>query len=212
MHTAAITLTEYSGFQSAYDFFNDLLFGNKLPGLLVTLQRKARSRGYFAPERFVSRDGEDGVVHELALNPDTFVGRTDEEILSTLVHEMAHVWQQECGTPPRRAYHDKEWAAKMEEIGLMPSNTGAPGGKRTGQNMTHYIIAGGPYARAFAHLQSRGYRLNWQPASVPDVDALKKRASKTKFTCPECGQNAWAKPNAALMCGECEERMEMEAG
>ena len=28
-----------------------------------------------------------------------------------------------------------------------------------------------------------------------------KRASKTKFTCPECGQNAWAKPDALLLCG-----------
>jgi transcription elongation factor Elf1 len=30
-----------------------------------------------------------------------------------------------------------------------------------------------------------------------------KKASKTKFTCPQCGQNAWAKPYAALICGEC---------
>jgi hypothetical protein len=27
------------------------------------------------------------------LNPDAFVDRTDEYILSILVHEMAHVWQ-----------------------------------------------------------------------------------------------------------------------
>jgi predicted SprT family Zn-dependent metalloprotease len=45
-------------------------------------------------------------VHELALNPDSFIGRTDEMILSTLVHEMVHVWQQTYGKPPRRSYHD----------------------------------------------------------------------------------------------------------
>jgi predicted RNA-binding Zn-ribbon protein involved in translation (DUF1610 family) len=28
-------------------------------------------------------------------------------------------------------------------------------------------------------------------------------SSKRKFTCPECGQNAWAKPGACLICGEC---------
>jgi hypothetical protein len=28
----------------------------------------------------------------------------------------------------------------MESIGLVPSNTGLPGGKRTGQQMTHYIM------------------------------------------------------------------------
>jgi predicted SprT family Zn-dependent metalloprotease len=52
------------------------------------------------------------------MNPDTFTGRIDEDILSTLAHEMAHVWRQRDGTPPRRAYHDRQWAAKMREIGL----------------------------------------------------------------------------------------------
>jgi len=33
------------------------------------------------------------------MNPDSFTGRTDEEILSTPAHEMAHVWQQ---SPERR--------------------------------------------------------------------------------------------------------------
>jgi predicted RNA-binding Zn-ribbon protein involved in translation (DUF1610 family) len=32
-----------------------------------------------------------------------------------------------------------------------------------------------------------------------------KKASKIKFTCPECGQNAWAKPDALLLCGACYE-------
>jgi hypothetical protein len=39
--------------------------------------------------------------------------------------------------------------AWMERIGLMPSATGAPGGRRTGQRMTHYIIRGGLFDRAF---------------------------------------------------------------
>jgi ribosomal protein S27AE len=30
-----------------------------------------------------------------------------------------------------------------------------------------------------------------------------KKSSKNKFTCPDCGQNAWAKPEAHLICGEC---------
>ena len=30
----------------------------------------------------------------------------------------------------------------------MPSNTGQPGGKRTGQQMTHYILEDGPFAEA----------------------------------------------------------------
>jgi hypothetical protein len=208
--TESITVVEYRGFQNAYDFFNAELFDGALPGLLVTLQRRANTRGYFSPDRFRARTADD-TVHELALNPDTFDGRTDEEVLSTLVHEMVHVWQECFGKPPRKAYHDKQWAAKMEEVGLMPSTTGEPGGKRTGQRVTHYIVAGGPYASAYARLRQRGYVLGWQSAPNGASGAAAKRASKSKFTCPDCGLNAWAKEDAKLACGECGEVMEAAA-
>jgi hypothetical protein len=104
MNRAVITLQEYQGFQRAYDFFNIELFGGSLPQVLVTLQRHANTRGYFSPERFKGRV-EKAAVHELALNPDTFTGRTDEMILSTLVHEMCHVWQETYGGKRSRGYH-----------------------------------------------------------------------------------------------------------
>jgi predicted SprT family Zn-dependent metalloprotease len=198
-----ITPAEYRAFQKAYDFFNAELFGGALPHVLVTLQRHAKARGYFSPERFTGRT-EATAAHELAMNPDSFTGRTDELILSTLAHEMAHVWQQTHGKPPTRCYHDRQWAAKMKEIGLHPSTTGEPGGKETGQSVTHYIIPGGPYAQAFAKLKAAGFQLHWESAPA-GRQAKAKKASKTKFTCPECNQNAWAKADALLICGLCYE-------
>src|SRR5262245_36708868 len=148
--TMQITQTEYRAFQTAYDFFNAELFGGTLPAVLITLQRHSRAYGFLAPKKFVGRS-EESATHELALNPDHF-GRTDEAILSTLVHEMAHVWQETHGKPPRKSYHDRQWAAKMIEIGLQPSSTGAPGGKETGAKVSHYIIEGAAFAQAFARL------------------------------------------------------------
>jgi len=46
----------------------------------------------------------------------------------------------------------------------------------------------------------------WHNGSYPPPagDGHKaKRAIKTKYTCPFCQQNAWAKPGAALICGNC---------
>ena len=51
---------------------------------------------------------KDSIAHELALNPDTFTERSDESILSTLVHEMCHAWEHTHGKVPRRGYHDKQ--------------------------------------------------------------------------------------------------------
>ena len=204
----SITQAEYRSFQQAYDFFNAELFGGKLPQVLVTLQRHAKAYGYFAPERFVGRAQEEA-AHELAMNPDHF-GRTDALILSTLVHEMVHVWQQVHGKPPRRSYHDRQWAAKMKEVGLYPSSTAAPGGKETGQKVSHYIIENGPFQQAFAKLEATGFRLRWQSRPEGEAERRKKAASKTKYTCPDCGVNAWAKPETLLICGECYEDGEGE--
>jgi ribosomal protein S27AE len=199
MNRAVITLKEYQGFQRAYDFFNRELFAGSLPQVLVTLQRHANTRGYFSPERFKGRV-EKAVVHELALNPDTFTGRTDELILSTLTHEMCHVWQETHGEPSRRGYHNRQWAEKMRQVGLQPTSTGEPGGMETGQAVTHLIIPEGRYSKAYARLAETGFQLHWQ--SIQAIGGG-KTTSKNKFTCPECGQNAWAKPGARLICGVC---------
>jgi hypothetical protein len=135
-------------------------------------------------------------------------------VLSTLAHEQVHLWQAHFGSPSRAGYHDKEWAAKMLEIGLHPSDTGQPGGKLTGQNMTHYIVDGGPFAQAAGRLIAKGWAVPY--VSLWDEEtkktAAKKRASKTKFTCGCCGANAWGKPELRIVCGECDEPMTAEAG
>lgn len=132
----------YNELRQAYKFFNEKLFGNELPGCIFTLQRKQNTFGYFSNSRFIRRDAS-GKADEIALNPAFFAFRSVEKTLSTLAHEMVHQWQRHFGKPTRSGYHNKEWSAKMEEIGLMPSDTGEPGGKRLGQQMTHYIIDGG---------------------------------------------------------------------
>lgn len=202
---AAITPIEYSGLQAAYDFFNAELFGGALPDVFITYQRKAHSYGHFAPDRFSSRVAEDG-RHELALNPDGFIDRPDKNILSTLVHEMAHVWQHYFGTLKSRHYHDKEWAAKMKEIGLQPSSTGMPGGKEIGQQMSHYIIPGALFELSYDRLAATGWRLNLQSAPRPGQRGGTN--SKTKFTCPACHQNVWGKPDSAVDCRHCGAEMQ----
>src|SRR5919202_2583506 len=176
--TVAITITEYQSFQQAYDFFNRELFEGSLPQVLVTLQRHANTRGYFSPERFSGRIDK-SAVHELALNPDGFAGRTDEMILSTLVHEMCHVWQQTYGKTPRKGYHDRQWAAKMREIGLQPSSTGEEGRKETGQSVSHFILPGGRYEIAYAKLAATGFQFHWQSIPASEQGRAKK-SSKMK--------------------------------
>ncbi len=100
------------------------------------------------------------MVDEIAMNPVYFSIRTIKATLSTLVHEMVHQWQFHFGKAGRRGYHNKEWAALMERVGLMPSDTGQPGGRKVGQSMTHYIITGGAFDRACDELLTRNFQLS----------------------------------------------------
>jgi hypothetical protein len=209
---SAITPVEYGGLQTAFDYLNRVLFDGTLPNVFITYQRRAHSGGYFSPARFSNRAGA-GAHHEIALNPDGFVGRTDEHIVSILLHEMAHEWQHNFGKQRRAnySYHDREWAAKMETLGLMPSTTGMVGGKRTGQRMQHYIIPGGAYATAFAALAATGWKLNLQ--STIHAGGIKAPPSKVKFSCPFCGSNVWGKPDTEDACPRCEiQAVEAELG
>lgn len=60
---------EYTACEHAYDWCNAWLFEDTLPPCCLTLQRKARSRGYGAQERFAQRTDAQGTADELALNP-----------------------------------------------------------------------------------------------------------------------------------------------
>jgi hypothetical protein len=200
----AISPRLYGSLQRAYDFFGPELFHIVLPEVVFGYQPRARSGGHYAHERYVIRaDGSKRSL--LALNPDTFIGQSDRQITSVFVHEMAHVWQFAHGKPSG-AYHNKQWADVMESLGLMPSNTGGVGGKRTGAKMSHYIIPDGPFDRAFDELESTGWRLEMESAPTREPDR-KKSESKTKLTCPECAQAAWGKPNLAILCEPCGQRM-----
>lgn len=202
------TRKAYVGLSDAYSFFNQKLFANTLPSCLITFQRKKNMRGYYSNDRFYTDEVK---TDEIALNPSTFEGRTKEQILSTLVHEMCHLWQHHHGEKkPKSAYHNKEWADKMKEVGLQPSDTGEVGGKEVGQKVTHYIITSGRFADYCEEFLASYELTLYNSLENASGGSKAKRESKTKYTCEMCGVNAWAKPNTKLLCGICESLMEPE--
>ena len=204
----------YTSLDAAYDHFNRGLFAGQLPPCLITMQRHKGAYGYFSGERFASLDDPQEIADEIALNPAHFAGRTSTETLSTLVHEMVHLWQHHFGKASRNGYHNKQWAEKMRAVGLIPSDTARPEGKDVGQKVSHYIEPGGRFERSCtAYLKTGAAFLYHDRAGEGEAGTRtrkKKAASKTKYTCPLCELNAWAKPDAHLICGDCEEEMEPE--
>lgn len=222
-----ITTVQFKTLDDLYKFYNEAIFEGNLAECIVNMSRHGGAYGFFAANRWRSGQGDKQIVHEISINPD-YMNRTDKEWHSTLVHEMCHLWQEDNGSPSRRGYHNKEWAKKMIEVGLMPSDTGAEGGKMTGQSVTHYVIEGGLFDRVFNTLKSEdldALRLKYLPTlaavSFPgsrstgeegeegeeeggeDPGKKKRQGVKIKYTCP-CGVNVWGKPDLKLRCNECE--------
>ncbi len=215
------TTEVYDELQHAFNHFNRTLFNDALPPAIITLHRERKSYGYFSAGRFVRLSGE--AADEIAMNPAHFAAHPMENTLSTLVHEMVHQWQHHLGKPGRRSYHNSEWSQHMEAVGLMPSNTGSPGGKRTGEKMDHYIIEGAPFALCCADLLGESFRLSWldrfaifpkapqgieiPPAlavlGVADTKPGKRVGNRVKYRCPRCQMQAWGKPGLVLLCGAC---------
>ena len=173
------TFEMYSELQTAFDHFNRILFDNKLPECMITLQREASTFGYYSVNRFVKKNGQK--IDEIAMNPEYFSIRSIPETLSTLVHEIVHLQQQHFGSSGRGRYHNHEWANWMEYVGLMPSHTGAPNGKRTGDRMSHYIVHSAKFENACQQLLTKDFTLSWMDR-FPPHKAIHTALQKLKFT------------------------------
>lgn len=159
------TLSFYAALQVAFDHFNAALFEGRLPPCLITLRSASRVYGYHHADRFVAHDGRR--LDELGLHPGFFTLRPIEAVLSTLVHEMVHHWQHHFGSPTRSNAHNREWAERMTALGLMPSHTGLPGGRKTGRSVSHYILPDGIYLKACQALLASGFQLPWLDRHAP---------------------------------------------
>lgn len=222
-------IAEYAKLIRAFDFFNEKLFGKRLPDVMFTIARHRGANGYFWQDAFQERkfENEDRLapgffVHEIAIMPDAMHCRPDRDVLSTLVHEMAHLEQAEFGKKSRNGYHNREWAKMMLAVGLQASTLGAldvrnefldakkkskSQGAESGQSVSHFIIKGGVFDKACTELLATGFSFKLDAAPKLRMAPPK---SKFKYTCPGCGAKAWAKKDCNLMCGDCKATLEME--
>jgi len=157
---------DYVTLSDCYDLFNGELFGGKLRGCVLTFEDRGQHFGYFRENGFIDRDG-DRKRDEICLNPRHFLAKTgDLELLQTLVHEQVHQWQFQFGKPSLRTYHNREWADKMLALGLVPSDTGRPGGRMTGQKMADYPEEGGQFLKVARDLLGTKMLVRWYKEGV----------------------------------------------
>lgn len=191
----------YEYLYKSFDWFNEQLFDGDLPPVVFTIgANKARRAGHYRHDSFTFNDSRS--ENEIALNAGYF-NRSEKEVLSTLVHEMAHHWKRCFGKRAQSGgYHCKEWGSKMESVGLVPSHTGEPGGKRTGFRMSHFILENGPFNHAADEwIRKTGGGFNM--VRVHSIRRDQQSRNKVAYVCEDCRSKVWGKPGLNILCGDC---------
>lgn len=197
LESTSETIEQFAAYNKAFFYFNEKLFSGKLKPVMLNFSRKSpRVLGFFAPQRWM-KDGNADLA-EISLNPQ-HLNRNIEDVFATLVHEMVHLWQSQYGKTSRNGYHNKEWADKMLDIGLVPLG---PGGKQTGQSMSHEIADNGVYIKAFREIPS-DHILPWK-SFMDGSGKTKKSSSRVKYSCPSCETSVWGKNGISILCNNCE--------
>lgn len=183
-----------------FNYYNNALFNNKLPEVIITISRDFKLSGMFSANQWKKKDGKS--IHELTLNPD-FINPYDIEFHQTLTHEMCHLEQFIFGTPGKSGYHNIEFSQIMERVGLQTSDTGTPDGLKTGRRMYDYVIEDGLFQKAFQKLQESGFGvLEVMPVKKPQDSKSRFSGKRSKYTC-DCGTNVWGKVGLTLTCSNC---------
>lgn len=102
------------------------------------------------------------------------------------------------------------------------SDTGKPGGSRTGGKMADYCVDGGPFDTATRALLATGWSIDWYdrlaemqhgvtvsavtglpvlPSAATPTAVRPNRTNRVRYTCGHCGARAWGKPALRIMCG-----------
>lgn len=216
----------YSLFQRLFVEIN-ALFDPPLPVPMFALDQSPKTFGYYRRGRFVSAKGE--IADEIAINPRFFATHGFRELVQTMAHEMVHQWQAHHGKSSRSGYHNAEWGGKMESIGLMPSSTGKPGGKKTGQCVADYLIEGGSLEALYQRLNAEGVMIPWYDrlvvalaaeagvgfalsstvtAAAVSLPVVKPEAKAKTCYSHQCSEDTeplkvWGRKGLALTCGLC---------
>ena len=191
---------------------NSKYFDGRLEEPIITVQSTPRAYGHITVGKSWRKGQEHR--HELNIGAGT-LDRPIESIVSTLLHEMVHLWNLQTGVKDCSrggTYHNKRFKQAAEERDLIISYDGTIGWSITepSDRLLEFIIEQG-----WCDIQMN--RIEWQyiPTGV-GTDNKTGTATPTttgkpshtrKYQCPCCGNSVRATKQVNITCIDCNEIM-----
>ena len=200
-------------------------FNGDLPDCLITVQSTPGAYGHVTLGKvWRVKDTE---RYELNISADT-IDRPIESVVSTLLHEMVHIFCMENGikdTSRNGTYHNRRFKEQAELRGLVIGYDKRIGHSPTSpsEDLINYIIENdwsdiliGRHSLSFCpgggSSTSPGAYGGSSTSPGADFDQpqkIKKPSSTRKYVCPCCGMSVRATRQVNIICGDCTEQMEV---
>ena len=168
------------------DLMRAEFFAGQVPEVVLSFEvTDRRTLGHY----HLARTGM-GVRWALNLNP-IHLARPVFEVLATLLHELAHAWQHEHGTPSKPPHHNRELRERCAGFGVPTDEGGHDLGVRHGTPFEYYCRRHGIGFPPLPGSPEPGAGEPGQPGLsplVPVPPARPKGSKMKKYTCP-CGVN-----------------------
>ena len=192
--------------QAAFNAINRDFYGGELEKVIITVKegKKKSAFSWIEKAKNWKQNGVDR--HEINISADYIGERTVAETITTLMHEMAHLYnlQHEIKDTTRSGlYHNKEFKKTAEAHGLKVEQV-----DKIGWNLTTATPTTIEWIKKNIPIKSFGV---YKRAAEKDPTATKTKQSMRKYVCPTCGLIARLTKDAGIICAECKELMIFES-
>lgn len=199
--------------EKIYRQLNTDMFGGELEEVLITVQSSSRSYGYVTCNKVWKVKGI--CKYELNISAE-YLDRPIEDIVSTILHEMVHVYNQMHGIQDcsrGMTYHNKRFREKAESVGLMVEHDSRIGWSITkpSEKLIDYIVAQQWTDILISRVRTTAISAPTDKGNgdkgVSDNAQDKKPSSTRKYICPRCGMSVRATKTVRIKCADCDMMM-----
>lgn len=193
--------------QAAFNAINRDFYNSELEKVIITCKesRKPGAVGTFCCGKEWIQNGKER--HELNISADYIGTRSVEETITTLMHEMVHLYccQNDIQDTSRSGtYHNKRFKQVANNHGLDVAEAPKIGWSvTTPKPSTQQWIKDNIPIRAFAVFKL--------PPITTNGTSRKTKQSSRKYVCPSCGLIARLTKEATIACVSCDEIMIFES-
>ena len=204
-------LSQHNRFlENAFWILNRIYFNDELPEAVITIQSSQRAYGHITVRK-IWKDSFDS-YHEINISAE-HLNRPVENIISTLLHEMTHLYAMENNikdTSNGGRYHNKRFKEIAEARDLKISHSQYIGWSVTEptDRLKEVIKENGldkeiDYVRMGQFMAAGGN-------GGTDGNPPKKKSSTRKYMCMGCRNSVRATKEVNIMCMDCGLKMEKQ--